>query len=280
MSEIIDRQHVPDFNRYDIVVRYMAIESYYGLNDFGFDLYERMQLCRHGKSNLGGFKSIISSFEKNRYLKNKPIVLFSDGALRDGSHRLACSLYFGIKDIPVRWLKEPNGVDYSIRWFEQNGFPVDVIEEGRKRMFIRGGVFLIVTLWPPVSEYFEEMKGKIGGVLASYVHTMSDGEFNSFVRHQYSIDGANQKNIDKKMDFMSQCEKRVMLLLVNFGDPQYRVKRRTQEPISQVAEQVKKDIREPYSKKVDGYISDVVMHISDNYEHSQRVINGFEHLFR
>lgn len=280
VSEIIDKQHIPHFNRYDIVVRYMAIENYYGLNDFGFDLYKEMQLCRHGKVDIGKFKSVISSFEKNKYLKNKPVVLFSDGALRDGSHRLACSLYFGVKDVPVKLLGRPNDVDYSIKWFGENDFPVDKIEDGRKRMLIKSGIFLVVTLWPPISNYFQEIKGKIDGVLASYNKRMSDDEFVSFIRHQYSIDGANQKNIDKKIRFMSMFEKKVMLLLVNFGDPQYRIKRKTQEPISQVAEQVKKDIRVPYSKRVNGYISDVVMHISDNYEHSQRIINGFERFFR
>lgn len=279
-SEIIDNQHIPYFNRYDIVVRYMAIEHYYGLNDFGLDLYRAMQIYRTGVADVEGFKSLVCSFERNGYLENNPIVLFKGGTLRDGSHRLACALYFGVKDIPVVRLKRFKGVNYSIGWFRKHKLPTDEIEEGLKRMLIKAGIFLVVTLWPPISKCFNEIKEKISGVLASDTILMKEEEFVSFIKHQYSIDGANKGNIDKKINFMSEYEKRVMILLVNFGNPRYRIKKKTQEPISQVAEQVKKDIRGTYSDSIDGYIKDVIIHISDNYEHSQRIIDGFERFFR
>ena len=37
------------FLRYDMIVRLLAIENYYGINDFGFDLYYKMQKARNGK---------------------------------------------------------------------------------------------------------------------------------------------------------------------------------------------------------------------------------------
>jgi hypothetical protein len=42
------------FNRYDIVVRYLAIENYYKINDFGFNLYNKMQINRVGEIKWGG----------------------------------------------------------------------------------------------------------------------------------------------------------------------------------------------------------------------------------
>ena len=35
-----------DFLRYDMIVRLLAVENYFGINDFGFDLYRRMQGAR------------------------------------------------------------------------------------------------------------------------------------------------------------------------------------------------------------------------------------------
>lgn len=68
------------FNRYDIVVRLLAIKHYYGQNAYGFNLYERMQSIRSEDENYGNisrkrFVEVIKSFEENGYNSNSELVL-------------------------------------------------------------------------------------------------------------------------------------------------------------------------------------------------------------
>lgn len=102
-----------DFKRFDIIINYLAIENYYGKNTIGWDFHNRYE-------GTGGFNDpveakerfveLIKSFEKTKtFLENCPVWL-SDLVghlhIRDGSHRVACAIYFGCDKIFGR-LKNP-----------------------------------------------------------------------------------------------------------------------------------------------------------------------------
>ena len=58
------------FNRYDMIVRLLAIENYYGKNDFGWDLYRKQQNTRKGgdwQNAESRFRALIKSYEENGY---------------------------------------------------------------------------------------------------------------------------------------------------------------------------------------------------------------------
>ena len=60
------------FNRYDIVISLLAIEEYYGKNNCGFSLYEKLQNCRfpnasNGRNARQGFIKLIEDYEENVY---------------------------------------------------------------------------------------------------------------------------------------------------------------------------------------------------------------------
>ena len=115
------------FNRYDTIVRYLAIAEHCGENDYGWALYRKMQEIRNVNSpeNIDSgiyqsrFEALIESVKENGLDENNPIHSNDSNELMDGSHRLACALYF---NAPVVYVKniEQGDVDFGMNWFEQH----------------------------------------------------------------------------------------------------------------------------------------------------------------
>lgn len=130
--DVVQKNMVEDrWIRMDIIVRYLAIEAYYGKNDYGWELYEKMQDRRvaegYSKEAVQKFRALIESIEKRRYDVSSYITVDREFNLIDGSHRLALSLYYGIKEIPALVIDIKEVTGYSIDWFVENGFDEDEI---------------------------------------------------------------------------------------------------------------------------------------------------------
>lgn len=121
-----------NMNAADIIIKIIAIENYYGKNDYGMNMYNKMQRIRVSKNKLierekaeneGEFIKLIKSFEENGYDKKFPVELNKNFEVFEGSHRTACSIYFNIKEIPVTFNKHIWNLeyDYSLKWFKENG---------------------------------------------------------------------------------------------------------------------------------------------------------------
>ena len=125
-------------NRADIVVRYLAIEQYYGKNDYGFDLYSRMQKLRKAETHtLDKFLKLIKSTELNGFSDDYPITMMSNFELFDGSHRIAIALFFGIDFIPVKIIKTVKDITYSYDFFTSifSTKEVEVIKAKEKQIY-------------------------------------------------------------------------------------------------------------------------------------------------
>ncbi len=127
-----------------ILVRLLAIDCYYGKNDFGFDWYNEMQQKRvkdnplvpkHMANHEKEFRKLIKSFESKGYIDDYPIVVNKDLLFIDGAHRLALALYFGIKEIPITVDEKYYFIDsrdYSFEWFKKHDM-VYVIPEALEK---------------------------------------------------------------------------------------------------------------------------------------------------
>ena len=71
----------------DIMIRILAIEEYYGKNNIGFKMYNKMQEIRVKGNKLipqhqmfyeKEFKTLIKSFEENGFINTNPIYLNED----------------------------------------------------------------------------------------------------------------------------------------------------------------------------------------------------------
>ena len=142
------KNHIIDgkFARSDFFVRLLAIENYYGKNDFGIDIYNKMQKQKGAKAFDRGkcsFCNIVESFEKNGFIlhENNYIVMNKVLRLTAGAHRLACCLYFYIESVPFY-------VDFNtkkdtirgVKWFRDKKFDSKSINRiiERQEAFLNG----------------------------------------------------------------------------------------------------------------------------------------------
>lgn len=147
VEELIAQETCADgFNRYDIIVRLLAIECEKGLNNFGWDLYRRMQIARCGEKNIEQriicFKKLIENYDKSGYDESSEIELDSNLHLIDGSHRLALALYYKIPYINAMVRPFITNCYYGLYFFAINGFTeleCNIIKERYKQVFGGGG---------------------------------------------------------------------------------------------------------------------------------------------
>jgi len=122
-----------DYYNAHLMIRILAIENYYGINNYGWDLYNKMQrarvaykskIPREKAENEQAFKDLIKSFEMYGYLYDHPIVVNKYFRLVDGSHRLSLSVFMGIERIPITITEDSYDEDpeYSLKWFIEMGF--------------------------------------------------------------------------------------------------------------------------------------------------------------
>ena len=123
ISRFITDEHI------DIMIRYLYVKSYIEKNNYERykKLYEKMQKKRIGKCHIKDFNEIIESFVENGYLKEYPIPINKKEKMLNGSHRLACCLYFNINPYVVVFDEDDHF--YDIDWFKNNGFTDEELDE-------------------------------------------------------------------------------------------------------------------------------------------------------
>ena len=288
VEEIFLQQNLlKGYNRLDTVVRYLAVEEYYGKNDYGFRLYEKMQGKRIDKAYVTGsverFRNLIESWEKNGYSDDSEISLDRNLLIIDGSHRMALALYHGIKDISCKVYKNKTSIDYGLSWFVQNDFTVEemnIIQNKCEELLAKHRKAISVILWPPVQNYFEEITEKVK--MLYKVDMIRDFQypdeiFKRIVKGIYYIDDIADWKIDKKIEHMAGFEpKRIRVMQLYVECPSFRRKASNQHTLSREGEKIKSIIRKCYMDKVDNYFYDIIVHTGDNYEQSEFINQLFD----
>ena len=266
------------FNRHDIVVRYLAIEQYYGKNNIGFDLYNKMQKMRIGKNGDTTQKVVLlaKSIELFGFCNQSPIIVDKNQKLIDGSHRFASALYFNIDAIPLKRFRFRKNIEYGIKWFEENKFDepeIKLILNKTDEIFLDKGIFFPVILWPPVQKYFDEIEYKLSinyRVIKSLDYNFQDS-FEFFIKDVYEIDDISAWKINKKIKGMENYQQDVRIIYIEIFNPQYRQKENNNHDISKEVENIKRIYRKEYSCRVENYFHDIIIHIGDNYFHNRSI---------
>ena len=268
------------FNRYDIIVRYMAIDSFLSAKKEGINLYEKMQKNRGGsayKNPWQVFQELITSFNNKGFDSNFPLLVNKDLHIADGAHRLACALYFNVPFIAVKINKKLDHSPYDINWFKNNDFStkeLDLILQKKQQIFISNHLYFEVVLWPPVSKYFDEIEKFIKEKYT--VYSSADykdiTEFNTYIKALYKIDDIKDWKVNLKIKGMSACPKDIRVIKIEIPEPKFR-KKENGQLISEEVETLKKQIRESYKEKIDNYFHDIIIHIGDNYFHTKQSKN-------
>jgi hypothetical protein len=124
------------FNRYDLIIIFIAIEQYYDKNSIGYDLYEKMQKKRmeyrgdkdDRHNTIEVFKGLLNNIEKNGFDYQSTITVDRNQHLCDGAHRLTCAIYFKVPVISVKVLRTNSDITYGIDWFRNYHFNSEELE--------------------------------------------------------------------------------------------------------------------------------------------------------
>lgn len=269
-----------EFDRYDTIVRYSAIECINGENDYGLQLYEKMQQTRGTRDNSSAiFSALINKINQDGIDPRSNIEIDIDGKLVDGSHRLACALYYN-QDIISTRIRKGKFVcpDYSINWFKNNGFSADelnIIEEKRVAVFRKAGLFFQLILWPPAKSLFDDILTDVRAqqkVISTSNLKFTPDNFDQFVKNIYEMDDIADWKVERKLWRMHQDELNVRVIEIEIPQPKYRIKNANKDAvISATVEGIKKELRNKYKGKVDNYIYDVLLHIGDNNHHNKLI---------
>lgn len=268
------------FNRMDIVVRYLAIEEFYGKNKHGFELYSKMQKLRGQQLHtLDRFIELIRSIKEYGFDNTSGIVLGEGLQLIDGSHRIACALYFDVPYVPVTFIPDNPDFEYSLDWFTDCGFgkeEIAIIDNKAKEVFKRWNLYFPIILWPPAMSFCDEITKELGVdykvISVKDYHYEHENDLDSVIKGIYAIDNIEQWKIDKKIQYMKAYDRSIRVIMVEIGDPDFREKSINGMPISQEVERIKRKYRDKYSTRIVDYFHDVLLHIGDNYKHTKHVL--------
>ena len=285
VNEIIMQQNLSSgYNRMDIFVRYLAIENEYGRNNYGWELYQKMQDLREVKrESINRFKQLIHSYEEKGYSCDSCITLDKRLRLIDGSHRLALALYYKQKTITCKVLSDSKDVDYSIGWFISKDFSnqeLNIIIAKKNQLIDVCVGFISLILWPPCSSYYDDISHRIS-LMADIVHSEDivfpneSKVFERFVSAVYSIDDIETWKVRKKLEHLPDqgMQSKIRYMELRFDHPKYRLKSKTNQSILTQGEKIKKAIRNLYSNKIDNYYYDIICHSADNTIHSDYIHN-------
>ena len=121
-----------EFRRPDMIVRHLFIDNYYGKNDFGFDLYRKLQDTRvkkgYAEEAVKKFCALIESYEKNGYDTSSYILADKELKLRDGSHRMAMATYLNLPEITVAVFNATTALVLDYKWLLDHGFSKEEVD--------------------------------------------------------------------------------------------------------------------------------------------------------
>lgn len=285
VKELIMQQNGEDgYRRLDIFVRLLAIENEYGLNDYGWDLYRKMQRARKEESEeeielrVSDFRKLMKSWDENGYNPKSKILLFNNLELDNGSHRLAMAIFHGEKTINCVVSRKAGSIDYGVKWFEAHDFAQDEIQHILDKVTdvtSKMSIEISCILWPPVYEYYDEITGLIGEKywIKGYRDVeLSEETFVRFIKGVYKIDDIADWKIEAKIQHMKDAYPKVVrVLTVTFDHPTFRCKDANRNTILVQGEELKKMVRDTYKEKLDNYFYDIICHTGDNSVHSEYI---------
>lgn len=281
LSQFIENK----FNAIDVVVKYLAIENFYNLNNFGFKLYEKMQKYRINENWNEKFNYLINSFEKDGYNNDSYIQTDLNYSIHDGAHRLALCLFFNIPYINLEIFNTfKSRRPYDISWFEENNFSkyeIDIINNKLNELLIKCQIPYISFIWPPAENIrnniissIEETFNPNINIVENHHLKINSNLFDVFLYEIYKIDDIKLENFKKKLNFIKNSMNsdnilnnnifNFSLLKFNILNPDFRLKPISGLPQSKETMNIKKYIRNKFKNKITDYQYDIIIHITDN----------------
>lgn len=288
VSDIIMAQYpmgdYSTYKNYDMAVRLMAIEEYQGKNDYGFDIYQRMQA--HTNFDWAPrFKNLIASYNEKGFDDSKPIELDCNHLIMDGAHRLALAVANKLEFIPVRIYdcRKDRLADFGRFW--EIGYTRDecnMIKKRTEELLFRSVYDYIGVIWPPAYKFADDIIGDLNEIAPERFHIvktidlkMDANDFEGFLRAMYHTDILDEAGMKSKTKRIMECTMdvedgyNVRVFYLHINNPKIGTNVKNYSPQSLEVRRIKEIIRTRYKNKLEKYVYDVIMHISDNYIQSK-----------
>ena len=292
---VLAQQEEGKYAFYDIAVRLLAIDQYYGKNDYGFDLYARMQEnSGNGTFWKERFIKLIQSYEKNGLDPDAYIDLDENLKLLDGAHRLALALYQGVEFLNVKIHQASIERRWTYNFFLEMKFSLeemDIIQKATISLFNKCNYQFVGVIWPSAYQLRDEVVKTInkGYEMRRYplkeatdykVATFDDrnfsrAEFIDFFRAMYYADDMDEEGIQRKIRNIANClpegcdEYPVRIFYLDVLNPEIVRNKGNQSARFQQIARLKVVIRNRFKDRILHYEYDNIMHISDNYQQSK-----------
>ena len=281
------------YKGYDITVRLLAIEQYYGKNSIGYSLYRKMQ-SPTGFDWIPRYSKLIASYEQNGFEDDNPIEVDDHLTLMDGAHRLALALYHNDEIVPARIYKNDRERPYDYNWFWQMNFSADEISLIHNRtveLFNQCKYDYVGVIWSPAYHLRDEIINAINSYLHSSYNppiqqcdckvvkyedvTLDKLDFFGFLRAMYYTDVMTEEGVQWKLKSMVDsmpdgCEKYpIRIFYIETLNPEIDRNVKNNTAKSMLIAKIKNVIRSRYKNRINKYEYDNIMHISDNYIQSK-----------
>jgi len=277
-----------DYTNYkhcDAAVRMLAIEEYYGKNEIGFELYDRMQRPS-GFDWRPRFKRLIQSCEEKGIQGDSMIETDRHFAIMDGSHRATLALYRGKEFLQIKMLDclRDRGFDMSFFW--KNGFSVEECQLIRKKTkdILNGLNYeYIGVIWPPAYKIADRIIEELNqfepdeiAVTEYQDYKLEEQDFNTFFKAVYHTDILDDEGVRYKTGLIKSCMKdysvfEIRVFRLKCNNPRIALNPKNNSPQSQTIKKIKEVFRNRLQSEIDNYQYDVLMHITDNYLQSKFV---------
>ncbi len=267
------------FNAVDIVFKYLAIENYYNINDYGFNLYNKLQYYRTGKDWSNRFKDLIKSFEYG-YNLNSKVETDLNYSIHDGAHRVALCLFHNIDDINVRIFntflyRREYGFSYIEKYFNKN--EINIIKVKLNELLNKCNHPYYCILWTPAYFIFNDLKKDLintydVNLLSDSIISFNEEKLRKFIYDVYKTDDIKKEKLDLKYKYIINSINKsgisspyqVNLIKLDLNNPLFRLKPLTGLPQSKKTMMIKSYLRDKYQKSIVDYHYDIMMHMTDN----------------
>ena len=268
-----------NYRFYDLAVRILAIEEYYGQNQIGFSLYDRLQVGSSEK-----FKKLIQDYENNNCQNESAVEVDRRLSLISGEDIVSLALYHKKEFINVKLLNCNIKRKFDKYYFWKNNFSAkecSIINDKMASILKELNYQFIGIIWPSAmhcaDDIINELKSFSPDKLSveRYVdYNLKKMEFEYLLRALYFSDYPDEyiqtRKITKIYSAMNNDTEGypVRVFYLNINNPNIGINPRDSikaNPQSQVIKDVKEVFRARYKSKMSVYKFDNILHIGDNY---------------
>lgn len=267
------------FSRVDVAAYLLAAEEASERPQTAHRLFAAMSAGEHRGDRWHDFTALLESMATKGYNPRTPILVDSRGNIFDGVRRLALALHLGLSHVPIRIARfstNQRSNPTALSRADLSESDRTAVTERLEELLCAEGVLFPVVLWPPALGFFDEIErilARFGRIVRTAEITLPWPQFEEFVRTVYGTDDYHQWQIEVKIHAMQNLASTYTFRVawLELPSPEYRPSVVGGPPLPKATQRLKRKVRGAFAPRIEGYVGDVIIHMSD-YPHENAVV--------